>query len=290
MDEKTDSLHDMVKHQIVASCKDLGLFSKTEYKGLDWRADAFVLNDVYKYAFEVQITNQTLKKTLERQSKYIRDGVTGCWLFLRSPKKLQNERPDLPLFELIQEDSKFLVSLSGRKILPLNIFLKDFLQNKIKFCTTVKSTTTQNIEVAFYNMNCWKCGAVNQLYFIDSDFKSACNAKIYYEETMWSYDKKEYIPEIKNYIIKYALLNKDTIPNLATIKERFSKTMDDSYMSFGCSHCDSIFGDWYIHEAVSEVQYGYGILHRIKCDLELNLELEDEIPHWCHPGDHDFCK
>jgi len=30
----------------------------------------------------------------------------------------------------------------------------------------------------------------------------------------------------------------------AAIKERFSKTADESYLSNGCPHCDAIQGDW----------------------------------------------
>jgi hypothetical protein len=42
----------------------------------------------------------------------------------------------------------------------------------------------------------------------------------------------------------------------ATIKERFSKTAGDSYLSNGCLHCDAIQGDWPLGEEVSD--YGQG--------------------------------
>ena len=42
----------------------------------------------------------------------------------------------------------------------------------------------------------------------------------------------------------------------ATIKERFSKTAGESYLSNGCPHCDAIQGDWPLGEEVSD--YGRG--------------------------------
>jgi hypothetical protein len=38
------------------------------------------------------------ERTLERQEKYKRDGIVGCWLFLNGLARLENEREDLPLF------------------------------------------------------------------------------------------------------------------------------------------------------------------------------------------------
>jgi hypothetical protein len=61
-------------------------------------------------------------------------------------------------------------------------------------------------------------------------------------------------------------------------------------MSFGCSECDSIFGDWFVHEAVIETWYGDGVIDKMIIPTEdTSLDLQVEIPHWCHPGDCDFC-
>lgn len=63
-----------------------------------------------------------------------------------------------------------------------------------------------------------------------------------------------------------------------------------SYASFGCSECDSIFGDWYIQEAIMETWYGGGIIDRFSFDINFDLDMRQEIPHWCHPDEHDFCE
>src|SRR5262245_40885257 len=92
------SKHDEIKAEIFAVCKDFGFDATQEYQGKGWRADVLVTKNADRFAFEIQISPQTLKKTLERQAKYTRDGIRGCWLFEKSPSKLSEERPDLPLF------------------------------------------------------------------------------------------------------------------------------------------------------------------------------------------------
>lgn len=61
-------------------------------------------------------------------------------------------------------------------------------------------------------------------------------------------------------------------------------------MSFGCSSCDSIFGDWFVRNAVIGTWYGDGVVDKLIIPIKkTNLEFKIEIPHWCHPGEFDFC-
>ncbi len=85
---KEISFHNKVKDQVLQICRKLGFEAKEEHGGKGWRADVYVLANGQKYAFEIQISAQSLKKTLERQEKYIRDGVIGCWLFENEPRQL----------------------------------------------------------------------------------------------------------------------------------------------------------------------------------------------------------
>ena len=88
-------LHEQVQYQILDICTSLGLSAQTEYRGKDWRADVFVPIDERKYAFEIQLSPQSLRKTQERQAKYIRDGIVGCWLFEKEPARQKSEMEDL---------------------------------------------------------------------------------------------------------------------------------------------------------------------------------------------------
>ena len=150
------ALHELAQLQILEACNKLGLHAQMEYAGDGWRADVLVLNNGKKYAFEIQITPQSLKKTQERQEKYIKEDIVGCWLFEKEPARQSVELEDLPIFRLIEEGGFLFVSLKGRKTLPLEIFIKDFVNERIKFCHTLKPLPRVN--VAFVEMPCWKCG------------------------------------------------------------------------------------------------------------------------------------
>jgi len=284
------SKHDSIKAEIFAACNDLGFNAKQEYKGKGWRADVFAIKDSKKVAFEIQISTQSLKKTLERQEKYIRDDVVGCWLFEKPLSKLSNERPDLPLFYVMEQtDKSFSVSLSGRKELPLHNFLEQFLNGNIKFCEVARTTPEQSVKLVFYEMECWQCKEMNHIYYVETNFHSACNAAIHSYETLWGSNKNSHRPEIISLAKEFIKTEQGKNIKLGEIKQRFSNTVQDSYMSFGCYNCDSIFGDWYVMEALAEAVYGYGQVATVEGKIKLGENIELPIPHWCFPSELPFC-
>lgn len=284
------SKHDLIKAAICSSCNDLGFQATQEHRGRDWRADVYVVGDSTKFAFEIQISPQSLKKTLGRQEKYARDGVIGCWLFETAPLKFSDERPDLLLFCVTEkEDKSFSVSLSGRKELPLQDFLRNFLSGKIRFCDVARTAREQRVRLVFYEMECWKCKAMNHLYYVEPTFRSACNAAIHSDESLWGSGKNAHRPKIVALAREFIRTGQGKHIKLGEIKRRFSKTVQNSYMSFGCYSCDSIFGDWYVMEAEFEVAYGYGQVATIDESIELDEIIELNIPHWCYPGKLPFC-
>lgn len=280
------TFHIYVQQQIVEICQGLGLEARAEYKGKDWRADIMVLCRGNRYAFEIQTSPQTLKRTKERQEKYKRDGVVGCWLFEKEPAKFLSEMEDLPIFKLEIEDNNIYVSLKGRKTLPLHTFIADFINGRIKFSRTLNPLPY--MEIKFLEMPCWKCGTINHIHYV-APLKSACNTIIRQEEAMWCSDKYSLRPEILNKIREYANTEKGRHLNPAVVKERFSKTVGQSYMSFGCSACDSIFGDFYVHELLIENLYDDDSVDTLKIDVDFPMDLRQDIPHWCHPDNHPFC-
>lgn len=280
------TLHEKTQRKILEVCKAMGLQAQMEYRGIGWRADVFASNEDKKYAFEVQLSPQSLRKTQERQDKYIRDGIVGCWLFENEPRKNFIELENLPIFKLIEQSNDIFISLKGRKTLPLDLFINDFVNGRIRFCQTLNALP--QITIVFVEFPCWKCGTINHIYYI-APFRSACNTEITHDESMWASDKYSFRPEILNIIKEYASSDKGKRLNLAVVKERFSHTMGKSYMSFGCNHCDSIFGDFYVKDSILNASYGYGVVDTHTFDVDFNLDLRQNIPHWCHPGEHSFC-
>lgn len=280
-------LHEYSQNKIIDACKAIQIPAQLEYRGNGYRADVMVFANEKKYAFEIQITQQTLKKTHERQEKYIRDGVIGCWLFEKEPARQNSELEHLPIFQLIEKQNGLFVSLKGRKVLPISVFVQDFINGKIKFCHTLNPLPIINVQ--FVEMPCWKCGAINHIHFL-APFHSACNTEIFEGEGMWTDEKFSFHPEIIKKIQEYARTEKGRRLHLATIKKRYSRTIEASYMSFGCNKCDSIFGDWYVHEAEIDSWYGDGVVDTYSFNVDFDLNMRQDIPHWCHPGEHDFCE
>ena len=276
---KVCSFHDNVKSVISRICYKLGYDVREEYKGKDWRADVVVLVEQKMYAFEIQTSRQNLEKTLNRQNKYIRDNIIGCWLFEKEPKQ-KEELESLPLFR-ISNDENLTVSLKDRNKIPLEEFIPYFLNDKIKFCQVVNP---QSLEIRFIEMKCWKCWHTNHIYYI-GDLTSSCNAKIFQGDIeMWDSNKLIFEPEIVTAVMKFVEKHKEL--NLATIKERYSLTVDKKYRSFGCSKCDSIFGDWFVRGAIIDSWYGDGVINKLIIPKKLiNFDMKMELPHWCHPGE-----
>lgn len=275
--------------EIVSACHALKIEAIEEHGRGDWRADVYVPNNGRPIAFEIQLSPQSLSRTLERQSRYIRDGIIGCWLFERPVAKLNEERPDLPLFYVEDNTNPNLqVNLGKRRRVNLATFLQNFISNNIQFKTSAKTDTKQQIDLVFYEMRCWKCHEMNHLYYVDSPFYSACRAKIQPKEALWESNNMEYRPEIVDLANRFVECRKDLSLKLGTIKNRHSKTVGGSYASFGCYKCDSLFGDWYVMEARIDIMYGPKEL-TYQGEIELIEGIELPIKHWCFPEGGHFC-
>lgn len=282
-------LHEKTQNAIRDILLSLGYDSKCEYTGAGWRADVYAEKDGKKFVFEVQLSAQSYKRTEERQALYLRDGITACWLFENDPSKKQKEKESFPVFKINERADKLYVSLKGRKELPLDVFIRDFVEGKIKFCETLKPLPL--IEVNFIEYPCYRCGTINHIYFL-SPFKSACNVVISEreKEEMWTDHKFTFDKRIVKKVLEYVSRPEKNYINLATIKNRYSNTVKASYLSFGCKECDALFGDFYVFDTIMECIYGDGIIDKFSFETDATDEFRQEIPHWCHPGNHDFCE
>lgn len=109
----------------------------------------------------------------------------------------------------------------------------------------------EKISVRFVEMKCYKCGTLNHLFFVDSVDSDEVR---YGFDSSWSNDKKSLSHEIVECVEAYAKTDVGKMLNLAKVGMRYSKTVGKSYVSFGCSKCDAIFGDWYVKDLYAETQ------------------------------------
>lgn len=102
------------------------------------------------------------------------------------------------------------------------------------------SDVTINVRLA--PASCWACGCdieiISSIEFSSAAERAECSIS----------DFTAYPQLIEPLSRKLA-----SSQQLGPLKERFSSTMDRSYMSNGCAHCDAIFGQHYeIHTRYQE--------------------------------------
>lgn len=282
--------HNRIQSEIAAACDRLGYVTSEEYRGDGWRADVFAIKGSKKVAFEVQLSGQSLQQTLHRQYRYSQVGAACCWLFQKPPHKLSSERPDLPLFYVMEaSEGAFHVSLSGRNEIPLDVFTEQFLSGGIRFCHSARTKTDQALTLVFYEMACWKCNTTSHVYYVDGFLRASCNAKIQPEEGLWESNRLVHRPEIIAAAKRYLSSPEGMNLHLGEIKRRYSSTVDNSYVSFGCHVCDSIFGDWFVMNAELDAMNGYGRVASVDIVVRIESSIELQLPHWCYPTGGEFC-
>src|SRR5579859_7279571 len=276
--------HARIKSEISSICKALGFETREEVRGDRWRADVLAIKGAEQIAFEVQISSQTLAKTLERQERYIQSGVKGCWLFQNPVAKHLAERPDLPLFYVSSQDNVYVVSLiDGRKQVLLSEFVKAMLQNDIRFCEFTRTKNEQNVKINFFEYECWHCNAANHIFYVEELYCSACNFIIEELETLWEGEKREFRPEILDTVRQFLQTEQGKALRVGEIKPRYSNTVSHAYRSFGCYECDSIFGDWYVMNDTLDARNGYYDLVSFETTVTLPSVTIMPLPHWCYP-------
>ena len=61
-------------------------------------------------------------------------------------------------------------------------------------------------------------------------------------------------------------------------------------MSFGCSWCDALFGDWFLIDECSCIgEDGEGAAAILDVEVHLSKPLVLPQPHWCFPPAGQFC-
>jgi len=285
--------HLLVKNEVLLGCKDAGWECYPEFKENDWEADVLAINDNHRIAFEVQWSPQSYEKTIERQDKYKRDNVRCCWLFKKPPKEFRDwsdnlkAKKEIPLFRISENENKEInVDFYG-KIFSIRHFISTLLEGKIKFSSRMKAIHKQNIAINFFKTSCWKCGENQYAYFLQENVKSKCDFEMHLDNQMWDDEDFKYNSQILKAVNNFIKSKEGQHIRIGQIKKRYSKTINSSYMSFGCYKCDSIFGDWFLNEEIMEARM-YGAENVLNIDVELPEIIEDH-EHWCYNENNDYC-
>lgn len=261
----------MTKEQIIESIlsvsKNLKLEVDTKCKSEKWSADTVVNYGTYKVAFNICKSPHNVEKTYKAMRK---ERICGCWLLM--PAKNSVFLPNnMPCFKLSEKSDAIQVFLNSEfdndnsNAIALDAFISFLIKGNIRFA---QKMMVKYIEVCFFDMKCWKCHKENQVYFINRLLSSdgisvPCNGA--------SMDELEFNPLIIKSIEQYVNSHPEMGIRMGKIKPRFSKTVGESYQSFGCAYCDSIFGNHFVQEEMMEMRYYSNSLPNVQ------ITIQDEI-------------
>lgn len=261
----------MTKEQIIESIlsvsRNLKLEVATKCKSEKWSADIVVNCGTYKVAFNICKNPRNVEGTYKAMRE---KRICGCWLLM--PAKNSVFLPNnMPCFKLSEKSDVIQVFLNSEfdndnsNVMALETFIPALIKGNIRFAQKVQ---LKYIEVCFFDMKCWKCHKENQVYFISRLLSSdgisvPCNNA--------SMDELEFNPLIIKSIEQYVSSHPEMGIKMGKIKLRFSKTVGESYPSFGCAYCDSIFGNHFVQEEMMEMRYYSDNL------LKVQIEIQDKI-------------
>lgn len=233
-------------------CENEGFKYEKRYKTDKWTADILVTTENERFAFSVY-------KSVAEASEFLplmeQDGVKGFGLIL-SPKK--DAVYNIACFGLHRKENAIEVCMGKQKI-SLDSFVKYALEDKIEHITKAKITA---IDVIFEQIDCWHCHEPHYVpyvrYWIDENGMRVDDEDDYNNEYERDYSNvpdlrfgDEFLEVVRNYIAEHP--EKGIV--MGEVKERYSKTRNESYMSYGCPKCDAIVGDWYLKDLEIDLMY-----------------------------------
>jgi hypothetical protein len=222
----------------------------TTPSGAPWRADVLAQRGKHQVAVEIQWSNQTCDETMSRQKQYRDSNIRGLWLFRQTGFPVSHDVPAACIGGSLQQGFTALIprysgmSMKDRshpdrwhQSLPMQQFLDAVFSKRFQF--GLRLGTEANLSIRAGHLWCWSCGARTRIV-----------TSIDLNSSMYSFT----IPDLTNYPELVDIVV-DRLPldlEIGTIRERFSRTQNRSYLSNGCFHCDALIGEFFEHEAWDE--------------------------------------
>lgn len=246
---------------ILEEIKRIGLPVTTKVNTAKWKADIVVDYGKYKVAFNIGKNPRNIKETYLAMHE---ERVCGCWLLLPSKNGFSPTIGDEPCFSLFDKNGKLEVLLNKVWEEEITIELSDFISSLIKGnIRHADKIKIKYVDVCFYKKECWKCHRESDVYFV---YKSISEDDIEIEGGIENFNPN-LIKGIKQYIKDHP----EKGIALGEIKPRLSRTIQETYPSFGCAYCDSLFGKFFIQDSFAEMIYYANKLPKAR------IEITDDI-------------
>jgi hypothetical protein len=286
--ETTEHLY--AKYAILQACRESGYEASTEWDEGPWRADVLAWRTNRRVAFEVQWTRQSLGDMLERQERYRRSGVRGCWLVREAPDELIRSglsdleaRRELPLFEMGWSGGGFEVRLNGRGY-PLGRFVEALLGGQVAFREKATVMQRSSINVGFYTCRCWRCAGNVQVYRVlhrRHEAVTACGARLHWNverpETTPGESEPEFHSGIRSLIHELTRADAGKDLRIGSVSRTSREAARPRRVpAFACPDCGATFRTLDLRRRPDRV---------VTLPAGLREGMELDWPHWCYTGE-----
>lgn len=252
-------------------CESQGWEFELDYNAGDWRADILISKDGNNFAFSSYLSSADAYKELAEMEN---DGVKGYGL-IHSHSDEDFEKK-YACFNVRCVKDVYRVFVAHRN-LSLSNFMKKALAFKIVPASRAQIVA---VDVLFNTIKCFNCGMPHAIYIV----RYLIDAKgekydIEYIDGMnpSRMPDLQFGAEIRDIVMHYIAAHPEKGITMGEIKNRYSKTMGKSYMSFGCPRCDAILGDFYLNEEYIEMRYvtDEELMHRMQLRSPFELIVSD---------------
>lgn len=227
-------IHLRLKQIAVRLARAHGWDAETEVSGFsptgeEWRADVLARKGDAKVAVEIQWSSQTPDETLRRQERYRASGVRGLWLVQKGSIPVTRELPAASI--VARAEHSYDAVLSSGQRLPLDAFLDAAFGRRLKY--GIPHDVAGTISMSAARTKCWhdRCRA---------DTIIVTSLGITFGPYRRDFSVSDFNREQQLFDLIYRQIPLGL--KVGSIKPRFSKTMEASYLSNGCVKCDRIFG------------------------------------------------
>lgn len=172
-----------------------------------------------------------------------------------------------------------MVELAGREF-GVREFVGRLLRGEVRF----RPTLTAQLRVSFVDTDCWRCKRPAQIYYAQQWTRCGHTVDFAFpSEPQELVDPFE--PQVRALVQRWLTgEGRGAGINLGAIKTRRSRTREASYLSFGCPHCDALFGDFFVRGELLDAAIDDYAVARFEVVLPA-IGLEGRQGHWCLPMD-----
>ena len=277
-------VHRLLKQLAVDVARNCGWEAQTEVSGSAsngerWTADVLARKGNETIAIEVQWSGQTNEETRRRHRRYLQSGVKCVWLLRQPGFPISGEFPAvciggtqadgltilIPKWEGLRtgnrkEERHWIQSLDPR------VFMHAVFKHRFLFGIHHIDQITLNIETGV--LDCWKCGSLTRIV-------TWLTASVGPHEIRKKLEFADGLPDLVQCIQEKIADRND----IGTVRERYSKTMQGSYLSNGCSNCDALIGRFFEYRAYYCDEETVGTI-KWHLDAYIRAMLEPETERW----------